>query len=72
MRGATHLEMVEIYTVAAAKWHAHAATLDATNAEAAYHVRDYAQHCETMAEIFRLRHSDGLAETGIGSPSPQR
>jgi hypothetical protein len=52
MRVATDREMVAIYEAHAAKWFAHAATLDPTNPETAV-VLDYAQHCETMAEMFR-------------------
>jgi hypothetical protein len=62
MRETTDLEMVAIYEAHAAKWFAHALTLDKDNPAAAFHVRDYAQHCSTMAEIFRLRHSDSVAE----------
>jgi hypothetical protein len=54
--------MVKIYEMGAAKWHAHADTLDKTNPDAAFHVRDYAQHCDTMAEIFRLKHSEAVAD----------
>lgn len=67
MGEATDLEMVAIYEAHAAKWFAHALTLDKENPEAAFHVRDYAQHCSTMAEIFRLKHSDEVTENSSES-----
>jgi hypothetical protein len=45
-------DMVKVYEMHAAKWFAHAATLDPANPETGV-VLDYAQHCETMAEMFR-------------------
>jgi hypothetical protein len=61
----SNLEMVEIYEAHAAKWHAHADTLDKTNPEAAFHVRDYAQHCATMAEMFRQDALESEFEQGF-------
>jgi hypothetical protein len=56
------LEIAEHYEQQAAKWFAHALTLDKTCPDGAFQTRDYAQHCVTMAEILRLRHSDAVAE----------
>jgi len=58
-------DMVRVYEMHAAKWHAHALTLDKTNPDAAWHVRDYAQHCETMAEIFRQNALEAEFEQGF-------
>jgi len=49
----SNLELAKLYERQAAMWEAHACTLDKTNPDAAFHVRDYAQHCSTMAEMFR-------------------
>jgi hypothetical protein len=63
MEKTTKREMVAIYEAHAAKWFRHALTLDKSEPEAAFHVRDYAQHCATMAEMFR---QDALESEFIG------
>lgn len=62
MRAATNLEMVAIYEAQAAEWFD--AAVNEADPMAAFCIRDYAQHCQTMAEMFRLKHSDELIENG--------
>jgi hypothetical protein len=53
MGTATNREMVEVYEAHAAKWFECARTMAKDNPEAVASVLDYAQHCATMAEMFR-------------------
>jgi hypothetical protein len=55
----SNLEIAELYERQALHWEAEACKLDKENPEAAFHVRDYGQHCKTMAVMLR---QDALEE----------